>query len=341
MDTSWKFSRISAAATVAAAHVLLVFLLAAVLAARTEPEGPSVEPLLVKLENRPARLPAPPAPRSIAPALAKIRIRLPQAPDLQIQIPTEAAVNNLPSAPVVGSSGAGGPIEQPGGSPSPLTVIHYVAPRYPERSARRGEHGEIGLALRIDTDGNVDQVRILHSTGISRLDKSAVSAVRQWKFAPIQSAAVWGSVQLGFAPAQHIFGVPLIEMPYAAVAHQIDTQIGANPAAVMQTPAAETAVHRLLGKLVTAFPDTQSRSAAGPGESIEAEVADRGQIHSVRFMGFISDGISFDDSDSPPRSKPPTTHWEVYDVEQARGVSVWVVEAKSSGVIQQIEVAMR
>lgn len=60
MDTSWKFSRISAAATVAAAHVLLVFLLAAVLAARTEPEGPSVEPLLVKLENRPARLPAPP-----------------------------------------------------------------------------------------------------------------------------------------------------------------------------------------------------------------------------------------------------------------------------------------
>jgi hypothetical protein len=131
------------------------------------------------------------------------------------------------------------------------------------------------------------------------MDRAAVSAVRQWKFVPVKGAIpgqpLWGQVKLLFAP------------PHA--------------------PSAEMSVRRSLEKLIAAFPVTRGNdSATNAGESIEAEVGHLGPIHSVRFLGFVDHGIALDRSDSWEAQGPPqpeSTHWEVYDVEQNRGSSVW------------------
>jgi TonB family protein len=75
------------------------------------------------------------------------------------------------------------------------------------------------MALLVNAQGNVDQIKVLRTTGSSRLDKAAVSAVRQCKFAADKSVArsepMWGQVSLRFAPPQRLLRIPVIVMPYA------------------------------------------------------------------------------------------------------------------------------
>jgi hypothetical protein len=181
------------------------------------------------------------------------------------------------------------------------------------------------------------------------MDRAAVSAVRQWKFAPVKGAIpgqpLWGQVKLLFAPPQRVLGVPFIVMPYAAIARKIDAEIGTSPEGPAHAPSAEMSVCRSLEKLIAAFPVTRGNdSATNAGESIEAEVGHLGPIHSVRFLGFVDHGIALDRSDSWEAQGPPqpeSTHWEVYDVEQNRGSSVWLAETTARGSLQRIEVAVR
>jgi TonB family protein len=230
-----------------------------------------------------------------------------------------------------------------------LTVTHYVAPRYPNRSARFGEHGDVAIDLLVDAQGNVDQVKIVRSTGSRLLDRAAVSAVRQWKFAPVRGRVpaepVWGQTKLVFALPQRILGVPFIVMPYDAIARKIDAEIATNREGPLPAPSAEASVRRSLEKLISAFPAKPgSDSATNAGESIEAKVGLLGQIHSLQFLGFVDHGLAVDRSDSSEAQGPPqpeSTHWEAYDVEQNRGSSVWLVETTASGSIQCIEFAVR
>jgi TonB family protein len=347
MDTPYKFSRATAAALAAAAHLCLVYLLITHASTRAEPRGPFVKPIEVSLIERPLRPPVPLAQITLNPTLAKIKVRLPQEPpDYPIELPAEPTPSEGSSTPVGGSSGIGGSVNQAPGGPLALTVIHYVAPRYPDLAARFHEHGEVAMALLVDAHGNVDQVKIVGSSGFSRLDRAAVSAVRQWRFAPVESAVpVWGQVKLLFAPPQRVLGVPFIVMPYAAVAPKIDAEIGTNRKRSVHAPSAEVSVRRSLEKLIAAFPAARGNdSESSASQSIEAEVGLLGGIHSVRFLGFVDHGIALDRSNSWEAQGPPqpqNTHWEVYDVEQDRGSSVWLVEAAASGSIQRIEVAVR
>ena len=265
MDTSWKFSRASTAALVAAAHVLLVYLLMSLGSTRDKTdktEASSVEPIVVSLIDRPPR------PRSqilgvtFKPKLVKIQISSPQRiPDIHIDVPAEPTPSVMPSLPIAGAPGPlSGPIGQVGG-PLTLTVIHYVAPIYPSKAAFNREHGHVAMALLVNAEGNVDEVKILRSTGSSRLDKAAVSAVRQWKFAPDESRArgepVWGLANLDFEPRQRFLDVPLIVMPYAVVAREIDAEIAMNHKRHLHVPSTETSVRSLLQKLTAAFPSAR------------------------------------------------------------------------------------
>jgi hypothetical protein len=58
VDTSWKFSRASTAALVAAVHVLLIYLLISLGSTRDKTEAPSVEPMVVRIIDRPPRPPS-------------------------------------------------------------------------------------------------------------------------------------------------------------------------------------------------------------------------------------------------------------------------------------------
>ncbi|RLU02445.1 MAG: energy transducer TonB [Ketobacter sp.] len=57
-------------------------------------------------------------------------------------------------------------------------------PRYPSLSRRRGEEGTVILELLVLKDGSVENVTIKESSGFPRLDKSAMEAVRRWKYNP-------------------------------------------------------------------------------------------------------------------------------------------------------------
>lgn len=355
MDTSWKFSRASTAALVAAAHVLLVYLLISLGSTRDKTEVPSVEPMLVSFIDRAPRPRSPILGVTFKPKLAKVQISSPQRiPDIHIEVPAEPTPSEMPSLPVAGAPGPlSGPIGQVGG-PLTLTVIHYVAPNYPSKAAFAREHGHIAMAVRVNAKGNVDEVKILRSTGSSRLDKASDSAVRQWKFAPDNSGArgesVWGLVNLDFEPPQRLLGVPLTVMPYAVVARKIDAEIGMNKKRHLHVPSTETSVRSMLQKLIAAFP-----SEGGPdpgtdrdssGDSIEADLGHLGPIESVKFMGFVDHGVDRDKSAALDlrdltQFESYSYRWEVYDVEQNRGSSVWLVAVSTSGSIGRIEVAVR
>ena len=356
MDTSWKFSRASTAALVAAAHVLLVYLLISLGSTRDKAdktEASSVEPMVVSLIDRPPRPRSPILGVTFKPKLVKIQISSPQQiPDIHIDVPAEPTPSLMPSLPVAGAPGPlSGPIGQVGG-PLTLTVIHYVAPIYPSKAAFAREHGHIAMALLVNAKGNVDEIKILRSAGSSRLDKAAVSAVRQWKFASDKSGErgepVWGLVNLDFAPPQRLLGVPLIVMPYAVVAHEIDAEIAMNHKRHLHVPSTETSMRSLLQKLIAAFPSERGHDPGtdreSSGDSLEAELGHLGSIQSVKFLGFVDHGIDRDKSyswDLTDLTQFERYHWEVYDVEQNRGSSVWLVAVTTSGSIGRIEVAVR
>jgi TonB family protein len=316
---------------------------------RVQSGASTVTPIVVSLIERPLGPPVPPARVTLNPALATIHIRLPQATDFPIQMPAEPTPSAIPSTPVAGLSGTGGTVNQAGGGPLTLTVTHYVAPRYPDRSARFGEHGEVAIDVLVNAQGNVDQVKIVRSTASRLLDRAAVSAVRQWKFAPVRGPVpgepVWGKTKLVFAPPQRILGVPFIVVPYDAIARKIDGEIATNREGPLHAPTAEPSVRSSLEKLIAVFSVGRGHdSATNAGESIEAEVGLLGPIHSVRFVGFVDHGFAVDRSDSSEAQGPPqpeSTHWEAYDIEQNRGSSVWLVEATARGSIQRIEFAVR
>ncbi len=57
-------------------------------------------------------------------------------------------------------------------------------PGYPESSRSRGHQGLVLLSAEVHSDGHVGEVRIRKSCGYSLLDRSALDAVRHWKFEP-------------------------------------------------------------------------------------------------------------------------------------------------------------
>src|SRR5260370_23545285 len=69
--------------------------------------------------------------------------------------------------------------------PIPTTAHESTAADYPAESVRLHEQGATRLRYLIDTDGNVQSVEILDSSGYSRLDEASVTMVKKrWRFWP-------------------------------------------------------------------------------------------------------------------------------------------------------------
>jgi len=68
--------------------------------------------------------------------------------------------------------------------PIPTTSHESTAADYPAESIRLHEQGATRLRYLIDTDGNVQTVEILDSSGYSRLDNASVAVVKRWRFWP-------------------------------------------------------------------------------------------------------------------------------------------------------------
>ena len=60
------------------------------------------------------------------------------------------------------------------------------APRYPYLSRVNDEEGRVILRVVVDRKGRAMEVKVLESSGYSRLDKAARKAVKRWRFQPAQ-----------------------------------------------------------------------------------------------------------------------------------------------------------
>lgn len=58
------------------------------------------------------------------------------------------------------------------------------APEYPAVALRRGEGGTVVLRVAVGADGRPGDIEVSRHGGSRELDRAAVEAVRQWRFAP-------------------------------------------------------------------------------------------------------------------------------------------------------------
>jgi TonB family protein len=81
--------------------------------------------------------------------------------------------------------GTGGGPYRPGSGIEPPRLLHEVKAQYTEEARRRGIAGDVLLEVVVRRDGSVGDAHVLHGLGYG-LEERAISAVRQWRFAPAQ-----------------------------------------------------------------------------------------------------------------------------------------------------------
>ena len=59
-----------------------------------------------------------------------------------------------------------------------------TSPRYPQRARRMGYQGLVMLKVLIDENGQVDDLKVMKSSGYPILDRTALSSVKKWLFVP-------------------------------------------------------------------------------------------------------------------------------------------------------------
>jgi protein TonB len=214
----WVLAGLAVAAHVAAGVQLLTW--------REVPLPPELEsaPLMVSMiapdisPPRPA-LSAPPAPavaptRPAAPAPTLLSSKAPSnntltAPqEVPRPSPKADATPVATPAPAAPAPAAATAPEAPPAPAAPLppkqitaSAVRYLVPPqqvYPETSRRLGESGKVGLKVLVDEHGKAIEVQVTQSSGFSRLDQSAVSAMRAARFQPYLENGVARSV---WAPA--------------------------------------------------------------------------------------------------------------------------------------------
>jgi len=85
--------------------------------------------------------------------------------------------------------GTGGGPYRPGSGIEPPRLLHEVKAQYTEEARRRAIAGDVVLEVVVRRDGSVGDAHVLQGLGYG-LDERAISAVRQWRFAPAQRKGV-------------------------------------------------------------------------------------------------------------------------------------------------------
>lgn len=142
----------------------------------TQPRRPEPKPEVV---SKPRPAPAKPVARA-EPARPK-----PAAPPAQpartaaaAPAPVERpAVANTPSEPVR-------PAATEVFSREPSFLTPPKPPVYPAQARRRNQQGIVLVEVRLDAQGLLREIRLLRSSGVESLDRSALDAVAGWRFRP-------------------------------------------------------------------------------------------------------------------------------------------------------------
>jgi TonB family protein len=85
-----------------------------------------------------------------------------------------------------------------------LRLIHYVVPDYPAAARARSVAGSVTVAYTVDTQGATSRVRVVSAEPSRIFNRSAVEAVKLWRYAPVivadAAVAVPTRATIRFAP---------------------------------------------------------------------------------------------------------------------------------------------
>ncbi len=160
------------------------------------PAGAPPPPAVASLPAPTPSTPAPPVAAAPAPP-AENAITLPSAsassaPGADASPPSSAQSPRQASA--AGSSGASQTARRTGPRVD-ASWAGNTAPGYPSSARRMGEQGQVRLDVHVGADGAVIEVQLRESSGSAALDRSAMEAVRKWRFRPAtvdgQPVAEW------------------------------------------------------------------------------------------------------------------------------------------------------
>jgi TonB family protein len=268
---------------------------------------------------------------------------LPQPPPPQALASEQTADS---SATIVASNGEtsseSGTSNSGGGD---IAVAHRVQPIYPPASALANEQGYVTVALLIDEHGYVRKVRVVKSSGFSRLDQSVVDALRQWTFTrhadgspPIPK---WTQLAYGFHLASSdALDLSLTLVPYdSAVAEQIRAAAAPKVAGHIPTPYGPDELRRLVSTILAVAPAVgrDYRGSLPPNQSVIKKL---GEVQSIRFLGIESRGFNANEVNqvvAPNYHNSPESQWELYKVTQRRGASVWLIDVTREGAIRNAQ----
>ncbi|ASJ23320.1 energy transducer TonB [Laribacter hongkongensis] len=218
-----KSSPVATAGTLLLHGVLLLALwqtaTSRITAAPAMPQATQVELLSLDTPPAPAATapaPAPATPQKPAtsraqaattPSRQENRPRSQAAPDTAASpVPAESssthtsapATSSAPAAPATPGNQRGTTDGSAREAPPSFTADYLAnpAPAYPPLSQELGESGQVRLRVAVDASGAPSQVEIAESSGFTRLDRAALSAVKRWRFVPARrgSEAVAGRV---------------------------------------------------------------------------------------------------------------------------------------------------
>lgn len=135
------------------------------------PEQPKSRPTTQQTASKPSPVVTKPTPQTEAPSVQ---------PSSQIAAPSSG-----------GQPVASGPESKPAPAAEPQSQARFdadylknPAPSYPPLSRRMREEGKVILRVLVSPSGTAESVEIKTSSGVTRLDESAMRTVREWKFIP-------------------------------------------------------------------------------------------------------------------------------------------------------------
>ena len=119
-----------------------------------------------------------------------------------------AAVSGGSGGGTGGGTGAGngtgvGPGTGSGSGPTRgPRIVEGGRPEYPENARVKGWEGTVKLQILVNTEGRVEDVRVVSSSGYGELDAAAQRTVRSWRFSPALQkgapVAAWATLPVVF-----------------------------------------------------------------------------------------------------------------------------------------------
>lgn len=138
------------------------------------------------LKGRRARLAEPPTSKNIVAGASDSHQAEPQPKVAEAKVPSTKGVGMTISGQIAGRK-----------------IIHSVPPKYSEQAKRKGWEGAVAVHFTVLPDGRVKDNVYFDQTSVHRdLNKAAMAAIRQFKFAPLPASAgaieQWGVITIVF-----------------------------------------------------------------------------------------------------------------------------------------------